>query len=288
VDFGRLVTAMATPLNERLEIDWDAAGTLIDELIEEQQTDGLVICGTTGESPTLSDEEKLAMFEYAVKRADGRCKIIAGTGSNDTAHSVSLSQAAERLGVDGLLLVNPYYNRPTQEGLYEHFRTIAESVTLPLMLYNIPSRTGVNMTSDTTLRLAQLPNIAAVKESSGDLEQMTRIIASAPEGFRLYSGDDSLTLPVMSIGGYGIVSVASHVAGKEIKSMLARYLQGDTAAAARIHGQLAPLFKALFVLPNPVPVKYVLSRKGICGKDVRLPLLTPSEEEQRHIDSLIG
>ena len=291
MDFGRLITAMVTPFDAELKIDWDQTARLIDYLIEEQQSDSIVVAGTTGESPTLTDEEKLELFRFAVKQANGRAKIIAGTGSNNTAHSIHLSVEAERAGVDGLLLVAPYYNRPSQEGMLAHFRAIAERVSLPIMIYNIPSRTNVNIEAKTMLALAEIPNITSVKESSGDLEQMSAIIAQAPEGFKLYSGDDSLTLPVLSIGGYGIVSVASHMVGREMKQMINAYTDGNTAEAARLHLHLMPMFKGLFFcphrVPNPVPVKYALKHKGIPCGSVRLPLVAVNEEEAAFIDRLV-
>ncbi|WP_199623340.1 4-hydroxy-tetrahydrodipicolinate synthase [Paenibacillus alkalitolerans] len=291
VDFGRLVTAMVTPFDDQLKIDWDRTARLVDYLIEQQQTDSLVVAGTTGESPTLTDEEKLELFGFVLRQARGRVKVIAGTGSNDTKHSAHLSQEAEKLGVDGLLLVAPYYSRPSQEGLAAHFRAIAQSTSLPIMLYNIPSRTGVNILPETFLSLAQLPNIAAMKESSGDLDQMSQIIAGLPDGVRLYSGDDSLTLPVLSIGGYGIVSVASHVAGRGMKEMIDAYVSGRPQEAARLHAQLMPVFKGLFFcphrVPNPVPVKYALKCKGVDCGGVRLPLVDVTEVEAKFIEAFM-
>lgn len=291
MDFGRLITAMVTPFDEELRIDWDRTAQLIDYLIEEQQSDSLVIAGTTGESPTLSDEEKAELFRFSVKQAAGRAKIIAGTGSYNTEHTIELSKEAEKAGVDGLLLVTPYYNRPSQSGIVAHFRAVAERVPLPIMIYNIPSRTGTNIEADTMLQLAEIPNITSVKESSGDLDQMSAILAKAPEGFRLYSGDDSLTLPVLSVGGYGIVSVASHIVGKEMKQMMQAYVEGRPEEAARLHHYLLPMFKGLFncphKVPNPVPVKYALSRKGQPCGGVRLPLVNVTEEEAAFIDNLL-
>ncbi len=287
MDFGRIVTAMVTPFDENLQINWEQYRAIIDYLVEEQASDALVICGTTGESPTLSDEEKLQCFEEAVKHAAGRCKIIAGTGSNNTAHSIHLSQAAEKLGVDGLLLVAPYYNRPTQEGLYRHFKTVAESVSLPVMLYNVPGRTASNISSETVLRLAQIANVVSVKEASGDLGQMTEIIAGAPEGFLLYSGDDSLTLPVLAIGGHGVVSVTSHVIGREMKQMMDAFTSGRVAEAAQLNGRLLPVFKGMFAFPSPAPIKYALSLKGQNAGGVRLPLVGATEQEAEFIRGLL-
>jgi len=231
MEFGRLITAMVTPFDADGQIDWSTTGRLIDYLIEEQQSDSLVISGTTGESPTLSDEEKVELFRFAVKHADGRCKIIAGTGSNNTAHSIHLTKNAEAAGVDGILLVVPYYNRPSQEGLYQHFKSIAEATALPIFLYNVEGRTGVNLSVDTTLRLAEIPNVIATKDCAST-DQLTQIISAAPEGFKVYSGDDSATLPALSVGAYGIVSVSSHIIGSEMKQMITAYVEGNVQEAA--------------------------------------------------------
>lgn len=286
MDFGRLITAMVTPFDAEGQIDWSATEKLVDYLINEQKSDSLVVCGTTGESPTLSDEEKTSLFSFVVNYAAGRCKIIAGTGSNNTAHSIHLSKAAKACGVDGLLLVAPYYNRPTQEGLYQHFKAIAEAVDLPVVLYNVEGRTAVNISAETTLRLAQIPNIVATKDCAS-LEQLTLIAAGAPDSFRIYSGDDSVGLPAMSVGAYGIISVASHVAGKEMKEMIFAYLNGDTKRAAALHGKLFPIFKGLFICPNPVPVKYALGLQGVPVGGVRLPLVDADETEKQFLRELI-
>ena len=290
MSFGRLITAMVTPFNDSLEIDWEVTGRLIDYLIEEQKSDSLVVSGTTGESPTLTDEEKAALFRFAVKRAAGRCKIIAGTGSNDTAHSVHLTKAAEEAGVDGILLVTPYYNKPSQEGLYRHFKQIAEATSLPVLLYNVPGRTGVNLSASTTLRLAQLPNVAAIKECAS-LEQMTEILMDAPEGFKLYCGDDAISLPALSVGAYGIVSVASHIIGADMKQLITAFAEGKTEEAAKINYRCYPVFKGLFHCPHPVPnpvaVKYALTLKGIPVGGVRLPLVPAAEDEAAFIRNLV-
>lgn len=281
VKWGRILTAMVTPFTPEGELDLEGAKKLAKYLID-HGSDGLVVAGTTGESPTLSQEEKIALFA-AVKEAVGdRAAVIAGTGGNSTAASIKLTCEAEKLGVDGIMLVVPYYNRPSQEGLYQHFKAITESTSLPVMLYNVPSRTGRNMEAETTLRLAQIDNIVAVKEASGDLDQVTAILRNAPQDFLVYSGDDSITLPLMAIGGYGIVSVASHVVGERMQAMVQAYVQGDTAKAAAIHQELFPVFKALFVTTNPVPVKAALNMLGLPGGPVRLPLVeaTPVEKEK--------
>ncbi|SFI52160.1 4-hydroxy-tetrahydrodipicolinate synthase [Paenibacillus sp. UNC496MF] len=278
MDFGRLITAMVTPFSADGSIDWETTGRLLDYLIEDQLSDGVVVCGTTGESPTVNDEEKQALFAFAVKHARGRCKIIAGTGSNDTAHSIHVTRIAEQCGVDAVLLVAPYYNKPTQEGLYQHFKAIAESTSLPVMLYNVPGRTIVSLSAATTLRLAQLPNVVATKECAA-LDQVAEIVMGAPEGFLVYSGDDSSALPALAVGAHGVVSVASHIIGKPMKAMIQAYLDGDVSRAAKLHGEQLPIFKGLFDLPNPVLVKAALSLQGLPVGGVRLPLVAASESE---------
>lgn len=291
MSFGRLITAMVTPFDERLAIDWEATGRMMDYLIEEQKSDSLVVSGTTGESPTLTDEEKVELFRFAVRRAAGRCKIIAGSGSNETAHSVHLTRAAEAAGVDGILLVAPYYNKPNQEGIFQHFRTIAEATALPIIIYNVPSRTVVSISAETTLRLAQIPNIVATKECAS-LEQMTEIVRNAPEGFYLYSGDDGITLPTLAVGGYGIVSVASHIVGARMKELIRAYLDNRNADAIAINNELFPFFKGLFNCPHPVPnpvaVKYALNILGRPAGGVRLPLVPADEKEAAFIRALVN
>ncbi|MFD1177250.1 4-hydroxy-tetrahydrodipicolinate synthase [Paenibacillus puldeungensis] len=286
VDFGSLITAMVTPFDDKGNIDWNQTALLIDELIENQQTDSLVICGTTGESPTLDDTEKLAMFKFAVEHAAGRCKIIAGTGSNNTAHSIHLTKEAELCGVDAVLLVTPYYNKPNQEGLFRHFEAIASATKLPVMLYNVPSRTVVGLSAATTLRLAQIPNVVATKEC-GPLDQLAGIVSGAPNDFIVYTGDDSSALPALAVGARGIVSVASHIVGKSMKQMISSYLQGNVQEAGKLYRELLPLFKVLFECPNPVGVKYALGEKGLNVGSVRLPLVPPSEDEAMHIRNLL-
>jgi 4-hydroxy-tetrahydrodipicolinate synthase len=287
MDFGRLVTAMVTPFDEDLQVNWLQVEVLINYLIEIQKSDSIVICGTTGESPTLTEEEKVRLFELSVKVANGRCKIIAGTGSYATASTIYATQEAEKLGVDGVLIVAPYYNRPSQDGLYEHFKAIAEATKLPIMLYNVPHRTGISIAYETTARLAQIPNIVASKEAHADLDHITQILLRVPEHFKVYSGDDSLTLPVMAIGGYGIVSVASHIIGIEMKQMVAYFLQGENAKAAQLHAQLFPVFKGIFRLPSPAPIKHALSIKGLKVGGVRLPLVDVTAEEELFLKSLM-
>lgn len=278
MDFGQLITAMVTPFDEKGEIDYKATKNLLDHLIN-NGTDGVVVAGTTGESPTLSTEEKLELFSFVIKEVNGRIPVIAGTGSNNTKASIELTKEAEKLGADGIMVVAPYYNRPSQEGLYAHFKAIAESTSLPMMVYNIPGRTACNIEVDTIVKLSQIDNILSVKEASGDLDAMAEIIERTDENFVLYSGDDSLTLPVLSIGGKGTVSVAAHIVGNEMKEMIELFNAGDIKSASAIHRKLLPTFQALFSAPSPTPLKAVLNLTGIPVGDVRLPLVPLSEEQ---------
>lgn len=273
--FGRLLTAMVTPLREDLSVDYAAVEPLVDHLIA-TGSDGLVVSGTTGESPTLTLAEKIELFRVVKAAAGGRASVIAGSGNYSTAESIELTREAERLGVDGCMLVVPYYNNPPQEGLYEHFKTIAQSTSLPVILYNVPSRTVRNMESATTIRLASLPNIVAIKEASKNLEQVAEIRGATPPEFLIYSGDDSITLPMMAIGCHGVISVASHVDGRLIREMIDAFVAGKNAAAADAHRRLTPLFKACFVTTNPIPVKAAVNLLGINVGGVRLPLVPAS------------
>jgi 4-hydroxy-tetrahydrodipicolinate synthase len=273
MDFGRMLTAMATPFGHDGEIDDFALERMVNHLIDTGTT-SIVVCGTTGESPTLTHEEKLHLFEKIMKYVDGRVPVIAGTGSNNTKSSIQLSREAEKIGVHGLLLVAPYYNRPTQDGLIAHFKSIAEAVDLPIMLYNIPGRSGVNMSVPTIMELAGVPNIFAVKEASGDFAQIMQIAASKPDDFLLYSGDDKFTLPLLAVGGYGIVSVASHVVGREIRSMIDAHLAGDVQNAALWNARLLPVFESLFLVSSPAPLKAALHLLGLSENSVRLPLVS--------------
>lgn len=284
--FGRIVTAMVTPFDEKGNIDFQKTTQLIEYLLN-NGTDALVVSGTTGESPTLSKEEKIALFQHTVKVVNKRVPIIAGTGNYNTKESVELTKKAEEIGVDGILLVAPYYNKPNQEGLYQHFKTVAESTSLPVMLYNIPGRSVVNMEPDTVIRLSEIPNIKAIKEASGNLDQMTEIIANTPDDFELYSGDDGFTLPIIAIGGTGVVSVASHIIGNEMQDMIQAFLAGDHVKAAKLHQKLLPIMKGLFKAPSPVPVKTALQIKGMNVGPVRLPLVPLSENERNDLTDLL-
>lgn len=281
--FGRLSTAMATPFTKEGAIDWPQLEKLIEHLLN-TGSDSIVVSGTTAESPTLTHEEKLDLFRFTVKQVAGRAKVIAGTGSNDTKGSITLSQEAEKLGVDGLMLVAPYYNKPSQEALYQHFRTIIESVSLPVMLYNVPGRTSVNVAPQTFVRLSELEQVVAIKEASGDLDQITALIRQLPERVAVYSGDDALTLPILAVGGAGVVSVASHILGQSIKEMMTAYFNGDVKRATKLNQRLYPAFKGLFLTSSPVPLKYALSKLGLAQPTVRQPLVELTEEEKRATD----
>ncbi|KYQ85931.1 MULTISPECIES: 4-hydroxy-tetrahydrodipicolinate synthase [unclassified Thermoactinomyces] len=281
--FGRLITALFTPFTEKNEIDWPCLEANIERLIEDGN-DSIVVSGTTGESPTLTLSEKLELYRFAKEKANGRIKVIAGTGSNNTLQSLELTKKAEEIGVDGVMLVAPYYNKPSQEGLYQHFKTIAESTSLPVMLYNVPGRTSVNMTAETMTRLAQLDNVVAIKEASGDLNQIGRLISAVPGDVAVYSGDDGLTLPILSIGGAGVVSVASHLVSREMKEMMEAFFSGDVKKAQSLHIRLLPVFHGVFLTTSPAPLKYAMSQKGWSKPYVRLPIVELSEEEKRKTD----
>ncbi|AYA75470.1 4-hydroxy-tetrahydrodipicolinate synthase [Bacillus sp. Y1] len=283
--FGRVSTAMVTPFDSKGHIDFAKTTLLINHLIE-NGSDSLVIAGTTGESPTLSKEEKIALFQHVVKVVDKRVPVIAGTGSNNTYATIELTKKAEEIGVDAVMIVAPYYNKPNQEGLYQHFKAAAEATTLPVMVYNIPGRSVVNILPETIIRLSKIDNIVAVKEASGNLNAMTAIIAGTDDDFLLYSGDDGLTIPVLSIGGVGIVSVASHVIGNEMQEMVSAFVNGDIQEAAKMHQQLLPLMEGLFKAPSPAPVKTALQIKGLDVGSVRLPLVPLNEQERAQIIAL--
>ncbi|MFD2972127.1 4-hydroxy-tetrahydrodipicolinate synthase [Peribacillus deserti] len=286
VHFGRVSTAMVTPFDAKGNIDFAKTTQLVNYLID-NGTDSLVVAGTTGESPTLSTEEKIALFRHVVKAVDKRIPVIAGTGSNNTRASIELTKKAEEAGVDAIMLVAPYYNKPNQEGLYQHFAAISESTSLPVMIYNIPGRAVVNISVDTVVRLSKIPNIVAVKEASGDLNAMTEILANTDDDFMLYSGDDSLTLPVLAIGGTGIVSVSSHIVGQEMQQMVEAFYNGDYKTASSLHQQLSPIMKGLFTSPSPVPVKTALQLKGLNVGSVRLPLVALTEAERSSLVNLL-
>lgn len=271
MSFAGTHTALVTPFRNDA-FDEEAFRRLIGTQIDGGIT-GIVPVGTTGESPTLDHDEHGRVVAVAVEAAAGRCKVIAGTGSNATTEAISLTREAERLGADAALLVAPYYNKPSQEGLYLHYRAIAESVGIPLILYSIPGRCGIEIGVDTVARLAaDCKNIVAIKEAGGSVERVNQLRAALPTEFEILSGDDSLTLPFLAAGAVGVISVASNVYPKEVTDLVAHWLAGRPAEAAAIHQRFYPLFRDLFIEPNPVPVKYALSLRGICSGEVRLPL----------------
>ncbi|MEQ6389766.1 4-hydroxy-tetrahydrodipicolinate synthase [Bacillaceae bacterium S4-13-58] len=280
--FGKVLTAMVTPFDNRGNVDFNKTTELINYLLD-HGTDGLVVAGTTGESPTLSTEEKLALFQHVVQVVNGRAPVIAGTGSNNTHASIDLTKKAEKAGVDGIMLVTPYYNKPSQEGMFYHFSTIAESTQLPIMLYNIPGRSAVNMDVDTVIRLSQVSNIVAIKEASGDLDAMSSIIENTDDDFSLYSGDDTLTLPILAIGGKGVVSVVSHVIGDSVQEMVQLFEQGRVEEAAALHRKLLPIIKSVFIAPSPSPIKTALQIKGLDVGGVRLPLVPLTAEQRQQL-----
>ncbi len=276
-NLGRLITAMVTPFNEDNTVSYEQAKRLALALLD-SGSDGLVVVGTTGESPTLLREEELRLFA-AVKSAVGkRGTVIAGTGSNSTAEAIEATKAAEQVGVDACLLVVPYYNKPTQEGLYQHFKTIAQNTNLPCILYNVPSRTVTNLSTETVIRLSRIGNIIGVKEASGNLSQIAKIINNTKDDFIVWSGNDGDTLPILALGGYGVISVASQLVGNQIREMIDSFLSGKTTQAAEIHRHLIPLFDALFVISNPVPLKYALNHLGFKVGSPRPPLYEPDEK----------
>ncbi len=283
MNFGKMLTAMVTPFDDHGNVDLKRTTILLEHLIK-SGSDGVVVCGTTGESPTLSDEEKLQLFEHVIKVAAGRLKVIVGTGGNNTAQSVHFSKQAAKLGPDAIMAVAPFYNKPNQEGIYRHYRAIAESVDVPVVIYNIPGRSKVNITAETVIRLSQIANIVAVKEASGDLDQMAAIISGTGPDFHLYSGDDGLTLPILSIGGRGVISVASHVIGPELKQMIEDFESGRNKQAAAEHRMMLPFMRTLFAAPSPAPIKTMLNEIGIPVGGIRLPLVELTEKE--HTDLL--
>jgi 4-hydroxy-tetrahydrodipicolinate synthase len=271
---GRLLTAMVTPFDAGGEVDYQQARRLALSLLD-SGSDGLIVSGTTGESPTLSREEKLRLFAEIKSAVADRGAVIAGTGNYDTRESQELTSEAERIGVDACLLVVPYYNRPTQQGLHEHFKAIAQSTSLPCIIYNVPSRTVTNLTADTLIKLSQIDNIVGVKEASGNLGQIAEIVQGTRRDFLVYSGNDSDTLPILALGGYGVISIASHLVGIQIKDMIDKSVDGKFQEAAKIHRYLLPLVNALFIVSNPVPIKWALNCLGFPVGKPRLPLVEP-------------
>ena len=283
---GRLLTAMVTPFDKEGKVDYEQANRLALALLN-SGSDGIVLVATTGESPTLlRDEEAHLLFE--VKSTVGeRGSVIAYTGSNSTTEVLEATKKAEQIGVDACLLVVPYYNKPTQDGLYQHFKVIAESTSLPCILYNVPSRTVVNLSADTAIKLSKIDNIIGIKEASGNLEQISKIIANTEDDFFVWSGNDSDTLPMLALGSYGVISVASHLVGNQIKEMIDSFIEGKTSEAAKIHHHLLPLINALFIVSNPIPVKYALNYVGFSVGKPRLPLTELDEKSAAFIQDAL-
>jgi 4-hydroxy-tetrahydrodipicolinate synthase len=272
VNFGKVITAMITPFTADGSVNYGEAEKLADYLIN-HGSDSIVVCGTTGESPTLSWDEEYQLFQVVQRAIAGKGKVIAGTGSNSTDEAIEATQHAAKLGLDGSLQVVPYYNKPPQSGLYKHFQAIAQSSPdLPMMLYNIPGRTGQNLLPETVAQLANIPNIVAIKEASGSMDQVSQVRHITPSEFAIYSGDDSLTLPMLALGCYGVVSVASHLVGEQIQQMIQAFLQGKPTEATNIHLKLLDLFKSLFLTTNPIPIKTALKLQGWDVGSLRLPL----------------
>jgi 4-hydroxy-tetrahydrodipicolinate synthase len=277
---------MVTPFDERGRVDYQQAKRLALALLD-SGSDGLVVSGTTGESPTLSKQEKLRLFAEVKSAVGDRGAIVAGTGNYDTRQSQEFTRDAEKTGVDACLLVVPYYNRPTQQGLLEHFKTIAQSTGLPCIIYNVPSRTVTNLAADTLIKLSQIDNIVAVKEASSNFGQIAEIIQGAKAGFLVYSGNDGDTFPILALGGYGVISVAAHLVGMQIRDMIEKFLSGKPQEAARVHRYLLPLMNALFIIPNPMPVKWALNYVGFHAGKPRLPLVEPDEKSAELIKAAL-
>ena len=285
--FGRMIPAMVTPFDADLKLDVERTRNLVDFLVD-GGSDSILVCGTTGESPTLTTAEKLLLFETVIDQVAGRVPVIANVGSNNTAGSIELGLEAKKLGAQGIMAVVPYYNKPPQEGLYQHFKAIAEEVDLPTVVYNIPGRCSVNMTAETTLRLAHdVEQIVYVKEASGDINQMVEICEGAPEGFWVLSGDDSMTLPLMEKGGHGVISTAGNVVPRKMKELVDLCAAGDWDAARAAHEALMPIMKGLFVVTNPILTKQALNLIGVPVGGLRLPLIEATPEQTRDLEAVL-
>ncbi|HEY5813902.1 MAG TPA: 4-hydroxy-tetrahydrodipicolinate synthase [Terrimicrobiaceae bacterium] len=287
MSFAGTYTALVTPFRNG-NLDREAFRTLIEDQIS-GGVDGIVPAGTTGESPTLTHEEHLKVIQTAIEVSAGRCKVIAGTGSNSTKEAVSLSQQAENLGADGALVVAPYYNKPSQEGLYRHYRAIAEAVKIPIVLYSIPGRCGIEIGVETVARLARdSPTVVCIKEAGGSVERVSQLKQAVPETFEILSGDDSLTLPFLSTGAVGVISVASNLLPTEVGQLVHAWRDGRPHEAIQRHARLYGLFKDLFIEPNPVPIKYALSLQGKMSPEVRLPLCEMSNSNKEKLSSTLS
>ncbi|MBI1333699.1 MAG: 4-hydroxy-tetrahydrodipicolinate synthase [Armatimonadetes bacterium] len=286
-DWGTLLTAMITPYNSDGAVNFKEARRIAAFLVDEQKNDGIVVNGTTGESPTTTEAEKLKLIEELLDEVGDRAAIVAGCGTYNTAESVHMTKEATARGVHGIMIVSPYYNKPGQRGLYAHYKACAEATELPVLLYNIIPRSSINLDTLTLLELAKIPNIVAVKEASGNISQISDVCGSAPSGFRIYSGDDGLTVPILSVGGHGVVSVAGHVVGKQIKEMVSAFASNPAKASA-IHHQIMPVVKACFCAPNPGPVKYMLTKMGFDCESMRLPLVELDDSEKKTCDAALA
>lgn len=284
--FGHLITAAVTPFGRSGKVNYDSVLKIMEHL-EGTGTDSVVVAGTTGESPTLSHSEKLELFRFWRKNARKKTLIIAATGGNSTQDSVTLTGEADEVGVDGIMLVGPYYNRPQPSGQYKHFSTVAKATRLPIILYNIPGRTGLNIDTDVICELSKIPNIVGIKDATGDLDKASAVQRKTRPGFSVYSGDDSLTLPILSVGGVGVVGVASHLVGREMKRMITSYLAGDPKRALKIHLELFDLFRALFVVTNPIPIKAALNMVGFDVGSCRLPLNGLDKDKAKRLNSVL-
>lgn len=285
--FGRILTAMVTPMNDDYSVNYAGAAKLAEYLVK-NGSDGVVVAGSTGESATLSVDEKLKLYAAVLDAVGDKAHVIAGTGSNDTNASINLTQLAEKAGVHGAMLVGPYYNKPTQEGYYRHFKAVAESTDLPLIVYNVPGRTASNIAPTTIAKLSCIKNIVAVKEASGNLDQVSEIVRTTSADFSVYSGDDSLTLPMLSIGACGVISVAAHIAGIKMKEMIEAFLSGDIGKARKLHLELIPVFKGMFITTNPIPVKTAVNLIGLNAGPLRLPLTEATADEQQKLKNLLN
>ena len=287
MDLGRVITAMVTPMNSDFSVNYDKAQELAGWLLE-NGSDALVVTGTTGESPTLHQQEKLNLYAAVGEVCHGANKpMIAGTGSYDTAKTVDLSRKAEAMGADAILAVTPQYNKPPQEGLYRHFKKVASAINVPVIAYNVPARTSVNLEPDTVKRIASLDKVIGIKEASGNLDQMSQMLRLTPPDFYVYCGDDYLALPALALGASGVISVASHIIGREMQEMVSAFERGDNAAASELHLRNYPAYKTLFIRTSPIPVKYALNRMGVDVGPCRMPLVELDGEARARVDQLL-
>jgi 4-hydroxy-tetrahydrodipicolinate synthase len=284
--FGRLLTAMVTPFNSRGQVDYAQAIKLAKALLA-SGSDGLVVSGTTGESPTLTAEEKIRLFEEIMTAVGKRATIVAGTGNYNTQESIELTKEAEKTGVDACLLTVPYYNKPNQEGLYQHFRAIAGSTRLPCIIYNVPSRTITNLSAETAVKLSKIDNIVGIKEASADFGQIARIIDGVDNDFMVYSGNDADTFPILGLGGYGVIGVITHLVGKQYKKMMDLFFAGKIDQSAKLHRSFIPLVNTMFMIGSPMPMKYALNYLGFRVGKPRLPLVVPDEKTRAVIEQTL-